>query len=50
MKTDNPNTKSKKIKESDFSFLLELTDDELDKLAGGETKFANNKSDFYQSF
>jgi len=37
-------------KSSNFDFLLELTDDELDLLAGGETISENNLSDFHQSF
>jgi hypothetical protein len=39
--------KDKVIKNRNFDFLIALTDDELDLLAGGKL---NNQSDFHQAF
>jgi hypothetical protein len=48
MKTEKPKKKKNRIIQSkNYDFLLELTDDELDLLAGGKL---NIQSDFHQSF
>ena len=52
MKSKKQNTKrvNKRIRNSNYNFLLELSDEELDKLAGGEIEFNNLKNGFSQRF